>query len=142
MIRLLYIDDNSGMPEIVKFCIEADPNFQVDTVLSAQEGLEVLETRAHDGVLVDLHMSGLDGSAVLEEVRARYGDLPVALLGTAPESVMVIKALNAGADLFLNKGVGLVTELDEAVQRMVGLVENDHSPGPRGEAPRPGALGR
>ncbi len=123
MIRLLYIDDNSGMLEIVKFCIEADPNFQVDTVHSSREGLEVLETRAHDGVLVDLHMSGLDGLAVLEEVRARYGDLPVALLGTAPESAMVIRALNAGADLFLNKGVGLVTELDEAVQRMVGLVE-------------------
>ncbi len=123
MIRLLYIDDNTGMLEIVKFCIEADPNIRVDTVHSSREGLEVLEMRVHDGVLVDLRMSGLDGLAVLEEVRAKYGDLPVALLGTAPESAIVIKALNAGADLFLNKGVGLVTELDDAVQRMVGLVE-------------------
>ena len=120
---MLYIDDNTGMLEIVKFCIEADPNIRVDTVHSSREGLEVLETRVHDGVLVDLCMSGLDGLAVLEEVRAKYGDLPVALLGTAPESATVIRALNAGADLFLNKGVSLVTELDEAVQRMVGLVE-------------------
>ncbi len=63
-------------------------------------------------------------------MRARYGDLPVALLGTAPESALVIKALNAGADIFLNKGVGLVTELDEAVQRMAGLVEQRRSAPP------------
>lgn len=52
MIRSLYIDDNPGMLEIVKFCMGADPNFQVDTVLSSREGLERLASKECDGVLL------------------------------------------------------------------------------------------
>jgi PAS domain S-box-containing protein len=123
MISLLYIDDNPGMLEIVKFCIEADANFQVDTVQRSEDGLLMLASKEYDGVLVDLCMSGKDGLEVLGEVRSRYGDLPLALLSTNPDSKMVVRALNEGADFFVSKGVNLVTELDEVVQRMTGLVE-------------------
>ena len=81
MIRLLYIDENSGILEIVKFCIEADDNFHVDTVNERpRRAWKRLTSRDYDGVLVDLHMVryGRPGSA---------GGGPRKILGPASGSV-------------------------------------------------------
>ena len=82
----------------------------VDRVLTAADGAQALHLfrqTAPDGVVLDIHMPGLDGLAVLQAIRAgqRVGAEPplVIVMTSHEEASLRAHALAAGADHFLHK---------------------------------------
>ncbi|HET6585613.1 MAG TPA: response regulator, partial [Nannocystaceae bacterium] len=79
-------------------------------LLRADGGLaaiERFETDAPDLVLCDLAMPGVDGMDVLSAIRAHpsRGDTPIILVTAYAEREMRVRALQAGADDFLEKPI-------------------------------------
>ncbi|MGB7443600.1 MAG: response regulator [Coleofasciculaceae cyanobacterium] len=80
--QVLVIDDEDGVREIIKLCLEAVAGWEVLTATSGLEGLVMAEAERPDAILLDVMMPGLDGSTTFKKLRANPAtkDIPVILL--------------------------------------------------------------
>ena len=91
----------------------------LEVVASVDEGralLEVLAATAVDVIVSDVRMPGLDGVALVRELRTRGLATPVVLVTTFEEDDLVLAAAEAGASGFLPKSAS-AEELRDAIQR-------------------------
>jgi len=70
-IRVLHVDDEPADLEITRIFLkrEGKENFEIASVLSAEDALEKLESEHFDAVIADYKMPGMDGIEFLEAVR-------------------------------------------------------------------------
>jgi CheY-like chemotaxis protein len=80
--RVLVIDDEAAIQEVIQCCLEDIGGWQVWLASSGMEGLELAQQYLPDGILLDVMMPGLDGLATLEKIRAipSVKSIPVVLL--------------------------------------------------------------
>lgn len=101
---LLVVDDNEDNRELLSRRIQRDGY----SVLMASGGQQALEmVRAHDFwlVLLDVMMPGVDGMAVLHEMKhdPALRDIPVIMISAVDEISSVAKCIEAGAEDYLPK---------------------------------------
>lgn len=78
--------------------------FSVETVISGEKALEILEKRQFDAVISDYQMPGMDGIELLKAVRSRYENMPYNLFTGRGREEVVIEAINNGVDFYIQKG--------------------------------------
>lgn len=101
-MRVLLIEDDRRLAESVKFQLEKE-GFTVDHCEAGDDGLQLALEQAHDLILLDRMLPGLDGVAVLRELRRKKVVTPVILLTALGELGDKIQGLDAGADDYLVK---------------------------------------
>jgi PAS domain S-box-containing protein len=101
--RILLADDNADMREYVKRLLAG--RYQVDAVADGDAALRLAREEPPDLVLSDIMMPGLDGVALLRELRAdpRTRHLSVILLSARAGEEAMAGGLDAGADDYLVK---------------------------------------
>ncbi len=105
-VRVLYIDDIALNCEIFReFLNENFENYQLDTCLDGQTGLEKLVTCPYDIVFVDLKMPTPTGVEVTEQIRhmESFRQLPVIALTASTETTEHDNFRRAGGDHLLLK---------------------------------------
>jgi len=68
------VDDE---PAIRRMLCEALADFDTVEARDGEEGLEEIDNEPPDLLITDIRMPGLNGYALLEQVRERYPDMPV-----------------------------------------------------------------
>ncbi|MGZ3454323.1 MAG: sigma-54-dependent transcriptional regulator [Polyangiales bacterium] len=112
MARVLLCDDDAG----VLFTLEEVLGSKGHATVSARSGEEALKKLAGvDVVVTDLAMPGMDGLALLAEIRKRDPELPVILLTARGSERIAVAAMKAGAHDYLakpfaNDEIGIVVE--------------------------------
>jgi CheY-like chemotaxis protein len=93
-------------------------NHSVITASNGPEALQYLEQSPIDLVIADVNMPGMDGLALLNEVRGsdRFKDLPVIMLTASGKEQVRLGATQKGANGFLTKPTSS-RELIEMVER-------------------------
>lgn len=104
VLRLLYVDDEEIIRVATSEYFRKKGGFVVDTAPSAVIGLEKLAEQQYDAVVSDYEMPGMDGIEFLSRVRTEFADIPFIIFTGRGREDVVIKALNAGADFYLQKG--------------------------------------
>ncbi len=104
MIHVLYVDDEPELLELGKIFLEQQGILVIDTAISAQQALLILERYPYDAVISDYQMPEMDGLSLLKQIRRKYDDLPFILFTGKGREEIVIEALNNGADFYLQKG--------------------------------------
>ncbi len=104
---IVVIDDEADIRVILRERLEA-LGFNVLTAASGRQGLRdvvsrILQGESVDGILLALEMSGLDSLEMLQELRDRHPNIPVAVMTAEGHSETLTKALQAGADAYLLK---------------------------------------
>ena len=100
--HLLIVDDEESVAFTVGEVLRRD-GYMVETALSGEEALKLLEEQEYDLVLTDLHMEGIDGITVLESMR-RTAPLTIAIVLTGFASLeSAISAMRHGAYDYLIK---------------------------------------
>ena len=100
-MKILVADDDRDLLELVAFTL-AQAGF---LTLKAQDGnaaLRIFAAELPDLVILDINMPGLTGFQVCEEVR-RKSRVPVMMLTVRGEEEDLVRALELGADDYLNK---------------------------------------
>ncbi len=101
MQKITLVDDDENILTSVSMALEAE-DFAVSTFSDSQKGLDdILENRPHL-VVLDVKMPGLDGFAVLENLR-KASDVPVIFLTSKDDEVDEVLGLRLGADDYITK---------------------------------------
>ncbi len=98
---MLLVDDDDDVRRVVRDRLVSN-GFQVVEATSGEDGLAVLDTEAVDAVLLDVHLPGIDGFAVLRSIRL-LGHVPVILLTAAGDETDRVLGLELGADDYVVK---------------------------------------
>ncbi len=104
MGSLLVVDDNPMNRELLSRQL-ARAGYMVETAADGWNGLERLEQRDFDLVLLDVIMPGIDGLEVLRRIKAdeRTAQVPVVMLSSLDDVDSAIRCIELGADDFLHK---------------------------------------
>jgi two-component system, chemotaxis family, response regulator PixG len=80
--RVLIVDDDRNIREIVSMCLHKLKGWDILTAASGQEGLIEIATTTPDAIVLDLMMPEMDGLAFLRQLRAQDATriIPVILL--------------------------------------------------------------
>ncbi len=129
MITILIVDDDQMNCDLLQNVFTRH-GYQVLSATSGQEGLALFRRHAPRVTLLDLRMPGMDGLAVLKEIRARDPQAPVIILGGGATEVQENQARALRVTDFIRRGLSLDI-LVEAVNRVAQL------PAPPSLAPAP-----
>jgi PAS domain S-box-containing protein len=122
MIHILYVDDEKDLLLFWKQVLERNGEFSVETLTSASEGLEHLQSGQYDAVISDYQMPRMDGIEFLKKVRESGSNIPFILFTGRGREEVVIRALNEGADFYIQKGgdpASLLAELAHKIRLVV-----------------------
>jgi len=102
-IRVLHVDDEPALLRVAKQCLEMQGPFRVETAGSVEEALVKLEKKRYDAVVSDYLMPGKDGLEFLKELRESGDIVPFIMFTGKGREEVAIRALNLGANQYLNK---------------------------------------
>ena len=122
-IRVLYVDDESTLLELCKVYLERSGDFIVTTVENAPAAIRILELAKFDAIVSDYQMPEMDGIEFLKIVRARGDKTPFIIFTGKGREEVVIEALNAGADFYIQKGGEPKSQFAELVHKIKKGVE-------------------
>ncbi len=117
-IRVLYVDDETGLLEIEKMFLEESGEFSVTIIDSTPAALDLLNKKKFDAIVSDYQMAGMDGIQFLVEVRARFGKIPFILFTGKGREEVVIKAINNEANFYLQKGGETESQFAELLHKI------------------------
>lgn len=80
--RILVIDDEAAILEVIQGCLEELGGYEVLTAASGKAGLELARSHHPSAILLDVSMPVMDGLMVLQSLRTQPETalIPVALL--------------------------------------------------------------
>lgn len=113
VISILYVDDEPAFLDILKISLERSGEFTVTTALSAPDALEELSNHSYDAIISDYQMPDMDGITFLNTVRGQFGNIPFILFTGRGREEVVIRAINSGADFYLQKGSDMKAQIAE-----------------------------
>lgn len=102
MTRILVAEDEPRIAEFVHRGLTAS-GFVVDVVQDGPAALAHAARGEHDLMVLDLGLPGLDGMAVLTELRRSGSALPVIILSARDTVADTVAGLKSGADDYLRK---------------------------------------
>jgi two-component system KDP operon response regulator KdpE len=120
--RVLVIDDEPQIRRALRTALAAH-GYAVEVAADGAAGLATAAAWMPDVVVLDLVMPGLDGFAVLRQVRS-WSDVPVIVLSARGQEPDKVAALDQGADDYLTKPFGMA----ELLARLRVALRHRHGP--------------
>ena len=104
-MKVLIVDDDEDVVEILSLCLSAFRGWTVRTATSGLAALEACAVFGPDAVLLDVEMPVLDGPGVLARLRSdpRTSAVPVVFVTGAAEPVLTARLHALGAAAVLPK---------------------------------------
>ncbi len=103
---ILVVDDEAGVRASLQGIL-ADEGYIVDAVESGEAGLQALDARRYDLVLLDVWLPGIDGLEVLGRIRSLDAELPVLVISGHGSIETAVRAVRMGAVDFVEKPLSL-----------------------------------
>ncbi len=104
---VLYIEDNAANLRVVEAMFQHMPHLKLISAPRGEFGLELARRYKPDIILLDIHLPGIDGYAVLEALKTNpiTCDIPVFALSADAMTVDIERGLRAGFVKYLTKPV-------------------------------------
>jgi two-component system, OmpR family, phosphate regulon sensor histidine kinase PhoR len=119
--RILIVDDDpallDALPQALWLRMEG---LQIDTCESAPAALEKIAETDYDAIVTDIKMPGMDGLALLKEIKNLRPSTPALLITGHGERELTVEALRGGAYDFIQKPIErdyLVAALQRAFEQ-------------------------
>src|SRR6266480_3860815 len=123
---VLIIDDEEIMREILETLLSRE-GYSVRVAASGAEGVELAKSVPFDAAIVDVMMPGMNGMAVLEELKKLDDDLPVIMITAFASVENAIAAMKRGALDYITKPFKndeVLVVIRNAVERHQLIAEN------------------
>ena len=119
--NILIADDDAAIRGLLAELLR-DEGYEVAEAVSGEEALERYKTQPFDLILTDIRMAGMDGIALLQEVRSVNADAHVIIMTSHASMDTALSALKLGAYDYLLKPFESLDLVLTAVKRSVESV--------------------
>ncbi|MCI1720794.1 MAG: response regulator transcription factor [Bacteroidales bacterium] len=127
MIKVLFVEDDSGLRFIVKSELEkVIGGYEVTLAPDGKKGLESFAAVCPDVVVTDVDMPVMDGNAMAAMIRKRNPDVPIIILSGLTESNDFKKGYASGVDTYLKKPF-TKEQLDGQIKSLLRRANSDKS---------------
>ena len=109
--RILMVDDDPFVREMVGFILESN-NYIVETADNGLEALEKYQRGSNHIIITDMHMPGMDGLTLIQEVRKTDPDIAIILMTGSDDA----SAAATGADACIVKDENLQDTIVASVE--------------------------
>jgi signal transduction histidine kinase len=118
--RILIVDDDEALLEALPETLRMRMNgVQIDTSPSAPAALELIRDVDYDAIVSDIKLPGMDGLALLTEIKELRPGTPTLLITGHGEHDLAVQALRGGAYDFVQKPIDrdyFVASLQRAIR--------------------------
>src|SRR5882757_9542663 len=101
-MRVLVVEDERAMAESLTWGLEAE-GYVVDVATNGTDGLWKAQETAHDVIVLDVMLPGLDGYQVCRRLREQAVWTPILMLTAMDDDLDHAEGLDSGADGYLAK---------------------------------------
>jgi PAS domain S-box-containing protein len=122
VIRILHVDDDICLLKAAKKKLSMEKNFEIDIATSVAEALKKMEATKYDVIISDYEMPKKNGLEFLKEMQSKNIQIPFILFTKKSREDVAVKALNLGADRFINTNGSpeiVYSELSDAIKKTV-----------------------
>lgn len=116
MNNILIIDDDKELCVLIKQSVLPE-NIEADYCCSGKIGLQKLNEKEYQLVILDVMMPGFDGFETLEQIR-KENSVPILMFTSKNDSASKVRGLRSGADDYLTKPF----DMDELIARIMSLI--------------------
>ena len=102
---ILITDDEEYFCKLLKWNIEADPDYECLIATTGTKGIELVKKDKPDLVLLDIRMPGVDGMETLKKIKRLNPQTPVAMVTAVWDPQEAKRCLEAGAYEYITKPV-------------------------------------
>jgi DNA-binding NtrC family response regulator len=102
---ILVVDDERKILTSVSRALSLE-GYEVEVAGSAEVALDKLDKQTFEAVLLDVQLPGIDGLAMLDELRKREIATPVIMMSGHATIEVAMEAIRRGADDFIEKPIG------------------------------------
>ena len=126
MKKILVIDDNPTLVELIKYAVHLQGTYQVIVAYDGIQGLERIYADPPDCVIIDVKMPRLDGYQLVRCLRgdARTANVPLIILSALTRQEDRMTGLLSGVDEYLTKPFK-PSALNAAIERVVHLTPDE-----------------
>ena len=105
MKKVLVIDDNPTIVELIKYAVNLQSTYQVLVAYDGAQGLERIYAEQPDCVIIDVKMPRMDGYQLVHRLRgdARTLNIPLIILSALSRTEDRMTGLLSGVDEYLTK---------------------------------------
>ena len=129
MSRILIIEDDPEIIELVGFYLRKNPSYGLKSAADAAQALNVLENEAFDLILLDIMLPGIDGIDLCAQLRHNTF-CPILFISSLDDEETIVKALNMGGDDYIIKpftGPVLIARMEANLRRSSRLAVRETS---------------
>lgn len=125
-MKILLVEDNQHLAQQLADALSVQ-RYAVDVANDGLEGWEYLQGADYDVVILDVMLPKLDGVSLCRRIREQGNRVPVLMLTALGTSREKVTGLDAGADDYLTKPVG-VEELGARIRALLRRGHREASP--------------
>ncbi|MCV3271300.1 response regulator transcription factor [Roseobacter sinensis] len=126
-MNILLIEDELRVADFIRRGLKAE-GWVVEHAEDGETGLEILQDRGFDVIVLDLMLPGISGQQVCQKLRARGSKTPVLMLTALDSTDERVAGLRLGADDYLPKPFDfdeLIARIHALHRRVTGYASDD-----------------
>jgi len=100
---VLIVEDVETCRDTLEVALMKVPNLSVRSVTTAEEALQWLAANEVSALLTDLRLPRMDGFALIEAVRARFGSLPIVVISGDTDPKIPLHVAGLGVNAYFAK---------------------------------------
>lgn len=127
-MNILLIEDELRVADFVRRGLKAE-GWVVEHASTGEAGLEIMQDRDFDVIILDLMLPGISGQQVCQKMRARSNTTPVLMLTALDSTDERVAGLRLGADDYLPKPFDfdeLIARIEALHRRVIGYASDDN----------------
>jgi CheY-like chemotaxis protein len=123
--RLLVVDDDPNVPELVRQTLET-AGYQIDDAADGRLALDAIERQPPDVILLDLMMPKMDGFEFIEALREQGLRIPILVLTAKTLTGADLESLEGSVERVITKNglnpARLIAELGQSLEQLRGKI--------------------
>lgn len=126
MRKVLVIDDNPTIVELIKYAVNLQGSYEVVVAYDGVQGLEAVFAEQPDCVIIDVKMPRMDGYQLVRCLRgdSRTADIPLIILSAMTRDADQMTGMLSGVDEYLTKPFK-PSALNAAIERVLIVTPAD-----------------
>ena len=120
--KILVVDDEDGICQLIKENMELRGAFEVDTASNGRDGLKSAKAIKPDLIILDIRMPKMDGFEVLKRLKDDMSTMaiPVIMLSALEDDASKIKSSQLYSDLYITKPLK-IAELQSRIEQVLKI---------------------